>query len=138
MRMSEIVRIDARGRMTLPSTLREAIGLSQGMYVMLIADVTEKHVRIIPFADPKAKLMEFHIILHDVPEALANVASMLAENNVDLLLTTSRTLKRGELAEWVVTADVSKCNCQLKKLKEKILNGKLAKKSKLKKYTLKG
>jgi len=134
--MSEIVRIDARGRVTLPSTLREAVGLSEGMYVMLIANIEEKNVRILPFADPKAKLAEFHITMADVPGALARVASLLAENNVDLLSTTSRTLKRGKHAEWIVIADVSKCKCELNVLKQKILAGKAAEKFDFKKISV--
>ena len=132
MRVSEIVRIDSRGRVTLPSTLRESIGLSEGMYVMLIAEIEEKQVRIIPFADPEAKLVEFHLAIRDAPGALAKAASVLAENNVDLLSTTSRTLKRGELAEWIVVADISKCKCKLMELREKILDRKAAEKIEVK------
>jgi AbrB family looped-hinge helix DNA binding protein len=131
-RVSEIVRIDSRGRVTLPSTLRESIGLSEGMYVMLIAEIEEKQVRIIPFADPEAKLVEFHLAIRDAPGALAKAASVLAENNVDLLSTTSRTLKRGELAEWIVVADISKCKCKLMELREKILDRKAAEKIEIK------
>ena len=132
MRVSEIVRIDSRGRVTLPSALRESIGLSEGMYVMLIAEIEEKQVRIIPFADPEAKLVEFHLAIRDAPGALAKAASVLAENNVDLLSTTSRTLKRGELAEWIVVADISKCKCKLMELREKILDRKAAEKIEVK------
>ncbi len=126
MRISEIVRIDDRGRVTLPSTIREAVGLSEGMFVMLVADVEEKNVKILPFADPEAKLVEFQITIRDVPGALAKAASVLAEKNVDFLSTTSRTLKRGESAEWVVIADISKCNCQIEELKQVILKDGLA------------
>jgi AbrB family looped-hinge helix DNA binding protein len=126
LRISEIVRIDDRGRVTLPSTLREAVGLSEGMFVMLVADVEEKNVKILPFADPEAKLVEFQITIRDVPGALAKAASVLAEKNVDFLSTTSRTLKRGESAEWVVIADISKCNCQIEELKQVILKDGLA------------
>jgi AbrB family looped-hinge helix DNA binding protein len=59
MRMTEIVRIDSRGRVTMPSAIRDAVRLSEGMYVILIADLDEKEVRIVPFADPEAKLVEF-------------------------------------------------------------------------------
>jgi AbrB family looped-hinge helix DNA binding protein len=138
MRISEIVRIDTRGRLTLPSSIRDVMGFSEGMYVMLIAETEEKHVRIVPFADPEAKLVEFHFALSDVPGALAKIASILAENNVDLLSTASRTLKRGELAEWSVIADISKCKCTLKELKKKILDRKVVEKMTLKSLLLTG
>lgn len=121
MRMSEIVRIDSRGRVTMPSSIRDAVRLSEGMYVMLIADLDNKEIRIVPFADPEAQLVEFRITFRDVPGALARAAAVLAEQGVDLLSTESRTLRRGESAEWLAIADVSKSRCELEELKERIL-----------------
>ena len=121
MRMSEIVRVDSRGRVTMPSSIRDALRLSEGMYVMLIADLANKEVRIVPFADPEAQLVEFRITFQDVPGALARAAAVLAEQGVDLLSTESRTLRRGESAEWFAIADISKSKCKLEELREKIL-----------------
>jgi len=121
MRMSEIVRIDSRGRVTMPSSIRDAAKLCEGMYVMLIADLDNKEVRIVPFADPEARLVEFRITFKDVPGALARAAAVLAEQEVDLLSTESRTLRRGESAEWFAVADVSKSKSKPEELREKIL-----------------
>ena len=121
MRMTEIIRVDSRGRITMPSSIREAIRLSEGMYVMLIADIEAKEVRIAPFADPEAKLVELSITFSDVPGALAKSASILADQGVDLLSSESRTLRRGKSAEWVVVADISRCKCTLEELKQKIV-----------------
>ena len=120
MRMTEIVRVDSRGRITMPSSIREAIKLSEGMYVMLIADLDKKEIRIAPFADPEAKLVELSITFSDIPGALAKAANILAEEGVDLLSSESRTLRRGKSAEWVVVADVSRCKCKLEELEQKI------------------
>ena len=135
MRMTEIVRIDSRGRITMPSHLREAVRLSEGMYVMLIADLDEKEVRIVPFADPEAKLVEFRIAFSDMPGALAKAANILAMMGVDLLSSESRTLRRGKSAEWVVVADVSRCKCKLEELEQKIIEGGAAKEVKSRSYT---
>lgn len=121
MRMNEIVRIDSRGRVTMPSSIRDAVGLFEGMYIMLIADLDRKEVRIVPFADPEARLVEFRITFADVPGALAKAASVLAGQGVDLLSSESRTLRRGESAEWFIIADVSKCKCKLKELVQMII-----------------
>jgi AbrB family looped-hinge helix DNA binding protein len=121
MRMTEIVRIDSRGRITMPSSIREALRFSEGIYVMLIADLDKKEIRIIPFADPEAKLVELSITFSDVPGALAKSASILADEGVDLLSSESRTLRRGKSAEWIVIADVSRCKCTLKELENKII-----------------
>lgn len=121
MRMSEIVRIDSRGRVTLPASIREALKLSEGMYVMLIANLDKKQVRIVPFAHPEARLIEFRIVLSDVPGALAEAATTLASERVDLLSSESRTLRRGESAEWIIVADVSNCKCKLEELEHKLM-----------------
>ena len=134
MRMSEIVRIDSRGRVTMPSSIRDAVSLSEGMYVMLIADLDEREVRIVPFADPEAKLIEFCIRFADVPGALAKAADALAKLEVDLLSSESRTLRRGESAEWIVVADVSKCKYELEEIEQKLVEEGAAKEVKSRSY----
>ena len=135
MRMTEIVRIDSRGRITMPSHLREAVRLSEGMYVMLVADLDEKEVRIVPFADPEAKLVEFRIAFSDMPGALAKAANILASMGVDLLSSESRTLRRGKSAEWVVVADISRCKCKLEELEQRVVEEGMAKEVKFRSYT---
>ena len=135
MRMTEIVRVDSRGRITMPSSIREAVKLSEGMYVMLIADLDKKEIRISPFADPEAKLVELSITFSDVPGALAKSAKILADEGVDLLSSESRTLRRGKSAEWVVVADVSRCKCTLNELEQKIVAEGTAKEVNFRSYT---
>jgi len=134
MRMSEIVRVDSRGRVTMPSSIRDAVRLSEGMYVILIADLDKKEVRIVPFADPEAKLVEFRITFSDVPGALAKAADVLARQGVDLLSSESRTLRRGESAEWIVIADVSKCKCKLEELERKVVGEGAAREAKFRSF----
>jgi AbrB family looped-hinge helix DNA binding protein len=133
--MTEIVRIDSRGRITMPSHLREAVSLSEGMYVMLVADLDKKEVRIVPFADPEAKLIELHITFSDIPGALAKAANILATQGVDLLSSESRTLRRGKSAEWVVIADVSRCKPKLEELEQKLIEEGAAKEVKFRSYS---
>lgn len=135
MRMTEIVRVDSRGRITMPSTIRDAIKLSEGMYVMLIADLDKKEIRIAPFADPEAKLVEVNITFSDAPGALAKAASILANQGVDLLSSESRTLRRGKSAEWIAIADVSRCKCTLNELEEKIITKGPAEKVQFRSYS---
>jgi len=136
MRISEIVRIDSRGRITLPVSIREVTGLSEGQFVMIIADLESQEVRIIPYTDSEARLVELHFILSDNPGALAQVAAFLANNQVDLLSTTSRTLKRGQSAEWIVVADLSKCKCSISELKTKIIKDRAAIKINIHEHTI--
>ncbi|MEM3546136.1 MAG: ACT domain-containing protein [Candidatus Bathyarchaeia archaeon] len=127
MRIASIQKIDAKGRISIPVKVREALGLKDGMRVLLIADVEERKIAINPFADPEAKLVEFRISLNDVPGALAKAASILANNGIDLLFSESRTLRRGESAEWIAIADYSKCFKPLDKLGEELISEKCVK-----------
>ncbi len=118
MRLSEILRIDSRGRIIIPSTFRTGLGLSEGTYVMLVADMNKREARLVPFAHPGAKLAEFEIGLGDAPGALAKAAARLADLGVDLLSSQSRTLRRGELAEWYVIGDISTCKVGVEELRK--------------------
>lgn len=101
---------------------------------MMVADLETKEIRLIPFADPGAKLVEIRITLADMPGALARVATVLAGSRVDLLSTQSRTLHRGQVAEWVSIADISKCKLKLDELRTKILDEGQAKEIKIQAY----
>ena len=121
MRLTELVRMDSKGRIIVPMTYRNSFDLREGMYLMLIADTETHEIKIIPFADPTARLVEIYVQLNDMPGALAKVATVLAEKNVDLLSTQSRTLHRGQTAEWNAIADISKCKLKPSELKDTIL-----------------
>ena len=88
---------------------------------MLVADLDRKEIRIVPFADPEAKLFELRVTFADIPGALARAATVLAKEGVDLLSTESRTLRRGESAEWVAIIDVSNCKLGSNELKRKLI-----------------
>ncbi|MCF2142895.1 MAG: ACT domain-containing protein [Candidatus Heimdallarchaeota archaeon] len=121
MRVVDIVRVDNRGRITLTTSLRETLGIAEGMHVMLIGDLEKREIRIIPFADPEAELYEIKITLTDKPGSLAKAASILAENRIDLLSSQSQTLRRGQSAEWFVVVDISKSLTELETIKERII-----------------
>ena len=88
---------------------------------MLIADLDKKDIRVTPFADPEAKLVELRITFSDIPGALAKAANILATQGIDLLSSESRTLRRGKSAEWIMVADISRCQCTLEELEKKIV-----------------
>jgi len=118
MKLSKIVRLDSKGRILIPSSIRVGLGLSKGMYLMICANLNEKEAYLTPFADPKAKLVNFKIMISDAPGALAKVASILAKYSVDLLSSESRTLQRGKIAEWNAIGDISKCKLNFNELRE--------------------
>ncbi|WP_309493443.1 hypothetical protein [Candidatus Hecatella orcuttiae] len=133
-RISEIIRIDNRGRVIIPASIREAFGLREEAYVMLMADLESQEVKFIPFADPDAKLFEVKLSLTDVRGALAKAAMKMAELGVDLLSTQSRTLQRGKSAEWHAIVDLSKCKLTLGELKRKLVEEGAAKHVEIKQF----
>jgi len=110
----EFVIIDSKGRVMIPSRIRRLLNISDGMKMIMIADPDKREIRIVPLADLYAKIYRLKIGMKDRPGVLAEIASFLAEKNIDLLMTESRTIKRGEVAEWNVIADFSNCNLDIK------------------------
>ncbi|RLI24050.1 MAG: AbrB family transcriptional regulator [Candidatus Hecatellales archaeon] len=135
MRISEIARIDSRGRILIPSSVRSTLALREEAYVMLIADLESREIRLIPFADPEAQLYELRILMDDMPGALAKAATKLAEMGVDLLSTQSRTIYRGRLAEWYAVVDLSKCKVKPGDLEKELTSRGVARKVEVRKLT---
>ena len=128
MRMSEIVRIDSRGRVTMPSSIRDAVRVSEGMYVILIADLDKKEVRIVPFADPEAKLVEFRITFADVPGALAKAADVLANRESICYLANPELCEEENLRNGLLSPMFLSVSVNWKNLSGKLLRRELQRK----------
>ena len=129
MRQSDIVRISEKGELTIPAEIRDKVGIVEGMHVMINADIERREIRIVPFTTAEVDLVEFKVTLADIPGSLAKCASFFSEHNINLLASESRTLQSGELAEWIVVADISKCKENVRDLCKKIVNEGYAKDS---------
>lgn len=117
----EIVRVDSKGRVTIPAYMRGDLGMREGAFTAVRINREERVLTIGLFAGAKAKLVEMRMRIQDRPGALARVARTLSELSVDLLSSTSRTLKKGELAEWVVIADFSQTTKTPEEIKKRVL-----------------
>lgn len=129
MATSEIVRINDKGEIVIPANIRDIVGIVEGMHVMLKADIEKREIVIIPFTTTEADLVEFKITLAHIPGALAKCASFLGNHNINLLASESRTLQSGEIAEWVVVADISNCKENIRDLCKKMIEENYAKNS---------
>ncbi len=116
-----IVRVDSKGRVTIPSYMRDELGMKEGSYASVKVQRDDRGVMVCLFAGARAKLVEMRMRIPDRPGALARVARALSELGLDLLSSSSRTLKKGELAEWVVIADFSQSNRTPEDLRKRIL-----------------
>lgn len=116
LRISEIVKIDSKGRITIPLIMRESLGLMEGMYVVLIADTERREIMLTPILPPQAKIVEIKLLLKDEPGALAKVAGELANQGIDMITNRCASIKRGETAECIIIVDVS--NMKLKTIND--------------------
>ncbi len=121
MRFSEVVKVDSKGRVTIPLVIREALNIVEGMTIILVADAEKKEIVLTPLPVESEKLIEIKVELQDVPGALAKAVERLAALNVDQITTQCTTVKRGEYAECIIIADLSKSDKNLDEVKEELL-----------------
>jgi AbrB family looped-hinge helix DNA binding protein len=117
----EVVRVDSKGRVTIPAHIREELGMHEGGYAIAQMDHDAKAVTVSLFAGADARLIEMRLKIPDRPGALARVARTLSELNIDLMMSSSRTIKKGDSAEWVVIADFSQNDKTPKEISKKII-----------------
>ena len=99
------VKVDSKGRIIVPNSFRESLGIKPGENIEAHLDKENDRIILFPIEKATRKLT---VLFGDVPGSLAKVATILARNNVDLVYTSSRSLKRKQEAEWEIIADFSK------------------------------
>ena len=122
MKITEIIRISENGDLKIPEAIRDNLGIVEGMHVMLKADVERREILIVPFSASEADLVEFKITLSDTTGALAKCAMFLSKNNINLVASEARTIQSGEIAEWIVVADISKCTGNIRNLCKQLVD----------------
>ena len=120
MRNTNIVKLDSKGRILVPIHIRNMLKAEEGTEVAIIPDKNNGHVKILPLVN--GKTAEIKLLLKDLPGSLANIANILSEHDIDIIMSESRTLARGQLAEWNVIVDTSNFNKGFDTLKERLLN----------------
>ncbi len=107
MKIRELVKVDSKGRITIPMIIREALDIHEGMTVLLIADKEKKEIILSPVPE-RAKLVEVNLKVEDRPGALAEITRTFAEKGVDIIATRCMVIKRGEIGECYMVVDLSK------------------------------
>ncbi len=106
-RLSEIVKVDSKGRITIPQAVREALGVEPGMLMALIADFERREIVINPIASKPEAVYEFNLNLVDKPGALAAVTNVLARHKADIIASRCASIARGEEASCTLIVDMS-------------------------------
>jgi bifunctional DNA-binding transcriptional regulator/antitoxin component of YhaV-PrlF toxin-antitoxin module len=125
MRNSNIVRLDSKGRILIPIHIRNTLKADEGTEVVIIPDKNNSHMKVLPLVN--GKTAEIRLLLNDLPGSLASIANMLSEHDIDIIMSESRTLAKGKLAEWNVIVDTSNFNNGFEGLKQRLLNSELVK-----------
>jgi len=125
MRNSNISKVDSKGRLLIPNHIRKDLGIETGTEIVIIPDGNKGEARILPLV--KEKTAKFRFLLTHVPDSLATVASLLAEYNINIVMSESRTIIKNKLAEWDVITDISECKERLEKIKDQLLRSSLVK-----------
>jgi AbrB family looped-hinge helix DNA binding protein len=118
-----ITKVDSKGRILIPFHIREYLGLTEGSEIIIINNGS-KELRIFPLF--KGKNAEIHILMKDVIGTLGKITETVAKHNVDVLMSESKTIERGKIAEWVALVDTSNCE-DIKALKDELNSLKLVK-----------
>jgi len=119
--MNSIIRLDTRGRLVIPNEFRESLDLKEGDNVLISLNSKSNTITISPIYGEENNLIKMEIEFGDTPGCLAKIAAKLAELNVDLIMTESKSFERGTKARWDIVADISKTNFSIKQLKDELL-----------------
>ncbi len=107
MRITELVKIDNKGRITIPIVIRELLGLREGSYLVLVMDPSTKQIVLVPANVQGENLYEIEITFKDITGALAKVSEALAQHGVNQIMTNCKTIRKGVNAECHIIAEIS-------------------------------
>lgn len=111
MEIKEFVKVDSKGRITIPTALRLALGIREGMIVMLVAKLDRKILTLIPTkVDEDQRLVKLVAVIKDKLEALLNLLLRIRENlpQFDATSINCISIIRGEIAKCEFLATIPK------------------------------
>lgn len=105
MKLSSVVKIDPKGRVTIPLFIREAMDISEGRHLVIIADIEKKEMLLTPISPTSQEIYEIRVELQDKPGALAELSNALLNMKLDILISKCSTIKRGEIGECTMIVE---------------------------------
>ncbi|MCI4459515.1 MAG: ACT domain-containing protein [Acidilobus sp.] len=106
-RLTGLVKVDSKGRITIPQTIRESLGIEAGMLVAMLADTEKKEIIVSPIMAENAKVVQIEVMMQDRPGALAKVTSKLSDLKVDIIANRCTSITRREEGECTFIVDIS-------------------------------
>jgi len=125
MKNSNIISVDSKGRILIPKHIRKILKIENGTEVVIVPE-DNNQLKILPLI--KEKTAELRFIISDLPGSLAKIAEVLSDYGINIIMSESKIIEKNKLAEWNVIVDLSECNGQLEKAKQKLLENETIKK----------
>ena len=121
MRLTSLAKVDSKGRITIPQTIRETLDIEPGMFMALIADLERREIIVTPIYTKGENIYEVEVTVVDKPGSLAKLTEALAENKVDIITNRCASIMRREEASCTMIVDTSESGLTLEDLK-RIIN----------------
>jgi len=117
MKEVKILSMDNRGRILIPQSLRNIIGISTDLKLMVVADSELKEIRITAIGLVEAeKLLKLKIIMEDIVGALGKIASTLGDLGISIVYSEGAILEKDKTA--IYTAIIKNPDYNLEELKK--------------------
>jgi looped-hinge helix DNA binding domain, AbrB family len=117
-RLTGLVKVDSKGRITIPQTIRESLGIEAGMLVAMLADTEKKEIIVSPIMAENAKVIQIEVTMQDRPGALAKVSSKLSELKVDIIANRCTSITRREEGECTFIVDISQSSTDVEGIRK--------------------
>ena len=132
MKEVKILSMDNRGRILIPQSLRNIVGISTDLKLMVVADSELKEIRITAIGLAEAeKLLKLKIIMEDIVGALGKIASTLGDLGISIVYSEGAILEKDKTA--IYTAIIKNPDYNLEELKKNFNKKRLC--SKCRDYT---
>ncbi|ESQ23420.1 MAG: ACT domain-containing protein [Acidilobus sp.] len=117
-RLTGLVKVDSKGRITIPQTIRESLGIEAGMLVAMLADAEKKEIIVSPIMAENAKVVQIEVTMQDRPGALAKVTSKLSDLKVDIIANRCTSITRREEGECTFIVDISQSSTDVEGIRK--------------------
>lgn len=124
MKNFDIMKLDSKGRVLIPYHIREYLDLKEDSEFIIINN-EKRELKILPLM--KGNNAHVRVVIDDSRGSLAKVLDVIAENRVNILMSNSKTIEHGQIAEWNAIVDITSSR-NLKKIEQDLRRLKVVKK----------
>ncbi len=109
-----IVKVDSKGRVLIPVSIRSGMEIEEGTQIIMVPDGDNGHFRMTPILKKRAAEVKVRI---GQLSSMASVADALSANSFNVILSESKRIDEKE-TEWKMLVDLSDRNNGVETLKD--------------------